>query len=629
MERAFQHRRSTGRYLKSFRCYARSSHSISQHRYFLSTMEQNVPTNPSRVPSHLKPFLRPSLTTEPVVTQDNAPGIEIQPSKPVELCPPHWRLEPKRSFGKTLKSLILKEWPLPKPTTPPRNVSSGRPSMRMKDSDDYITARAANPRTGLISPSVGTLTPRLLDTPDSPGEALHIRAHELPASPTPGVKERPALKRANEGRKISAGSNKMWKPDDCGWLMEEPVTKASPRFTDAQVAGDLLAAGGRSHANEDLLVLHMPSAQEPQPFAYPGYSSKQIEAAEFYKRKARRGSSEGYDKRILHGSRQCSAESKASHSGGIRKVSFRKPCQKAVSSHHTQFRETESPVYHGGHIIVAKRRVGRHEFDNTDVEDDCRAGADLHATTFAPFRSPKTPMVRDRDDTDKEMHASQAPRYCDVQNMHSIHRKPVSTQQGSSICHGNDLKSLPQIALIHPAFAALPRSHPHRQRQDPEGERKCSFGCVKDPDSDVCVERRTPSTSLLCSGTTPLFDQRNEARSKSFDGGQEGHDEQAPPPFLEHLAVASISIFDACRSVIAPLIPRITAMDALRADQTPQQKLAAMKQLLATAGQAMVFVAIAATLWRVGSAVVQISEIVFWPIIVPFRIVGWLGGLGG
>jgi hypothetical protein len=47
--------------------------------------------------------------------------------------------------------------------------------MGMKDSDDYITARAANPRTGLISPSLAG-TPR---TPESPAEALKLRAQRV------------------------------------------------------------------------------------------------------------------------------------------------------------------------------------------------------------------------------------------------------------------------------------------------------------------------------------------------------------------------------------------------------------------------------------------------------------------
>ena len=502
--------------------------------------------------------------------------------------------------------------------------------MRMKDSDDYITARAANPRTGLISPSVGILTPRLQDTPDSPGEALCIQTKELPTSPTPEAKERPALKRANEGRKISAGSKKSWRPGGNGWLMEAPVTSVSPRFTDAQVEGDIVATGGQDFGNEDVLVVHMPSAREPQPFAYPGYSAKQIEAAEFYKRKARRVSSEGYDKRILPGSRQCSAESKASHAGGIRKVSLQRRSQKSVTTDDLNHRETESPVCHGGHIIVAKRRIGRHEFNKSDVEDFL-GGADLLERTFAPFISPKTPKLRTQHGGATEMHTSKPLRHRGASDTHQIHRKPVN-RWSESPYHTVNLKSLPQIALVHPTLAALSRSHPHRLRIPQDGDRKCSFGCAKDPDNDVCIERRTPSSSTTMSPQHPMFDQRPSAIAlnvRTEDDQRDARGHQETLPLMEHLAVAIISIIDAFRYFIAPVIPRLAAIDPLRADQTPQQKLEAMKRILSTSGQALVFLALAATLWRVGSAVVHVFEILFWPIVLPFKILGWLGGRAG
>lgn len=573
-------------------------------------MEQDVSAGKSRVPSHLKPLLRPSLTTEPVLTQDHALGVEVPAAKQVELCPPHWRLEPKRSLGSTLKSLILKEWPLPKPTTPPRSISAGWPGiMRMKDSDDYITARAANPRTGLISPSVGTLTPRLLETPGSPGEALSIKPKESPTSPTPEAKERPALKRANEGRKISAGSKKLWRPDGHGWLMEAPVTSASPRFTDTQVEVDMVGEGQQGSANEDLFVVHMPSAQEPQPYAYPGYSAKQIEAAEFYKRKARRVSNEGYDKRMLHGSRNCSFESKPCHTSGIRKESSRRKCQKPTNSEFVHAGEADSPVYHGGHIVVAKRRIGRQEFTNEDIEKDCKGGADLLARTFSPFESPKTPRLRAEDASATEMQTSKPQRHRGVSDSHRIQRKPVNRLLESPY-HTVNLKTLPQIALVHPALAALPKSHPHRQRVQQDGDRKCSFGCAKDPDSDVCVERRTPSTSTVSTPVKSLFDQRSRsaAHVQAEGRSQENGHYQEVPPLMEHLAVAIISILDACRYVAAPIFARLTTIDALRADQTPQQKMEAMRRMLSTTGQAMVLMALAAMLWHVGSTVKHVVE---------------------
>jgi hypothetical protein len=93
-----------------------------------------------------------------------------------------------------------------------------RPKMGMKDSDDYITARAANPRTGLISPSLAG-TPR---TPESPAEALKLRSQRI----------RPALTRANEARKISAGGLQRLCSSEKGWSFED--TKISSCFATAE-----------------------------------------------------------------------------------------------------------------------------------------------------------------------------------------------------------------------------------------------------------------------------------------------------------------------------------------------------------------------------------------------------------
>jgi hypothetical protein len=78
------------------------------------------------------------------------------------------------------------------------------------------------------------------------------------------------------------------------------------------------------------------------------------------------------------------------------------------------------------------------------------------------------------------------------------------------------------------------------------------------------------------------------------------------------------------------VISRIGFIEVLRAyDRTPKQKLEAMLQALSTVGQAMILLAITATLWHVGSAVVHVFEIVLWPFVLPLKILRWLGGGGG
>lgn len=157
--------------------------------------------------------------------------------------------------------------------------------MRMKDSDDYITARAANPRTGLISPSLGTRSPC---TPASPGEALKLYSSLHTTSPT----KRPTRK-ANEGKKLSGGGRE----DD--WYLNKERRSTSTKNDEEDDGGSSLLDRNSSMAPEDQFVVHMPSAREPQPFAYPGYTPEQIEALEHYRDKTRRVSSEGYDRRLL------------------------------------------------------------------------------------------------------------------------------------------------------------------------------------------------------------------------------------------------------------------------------------------------------------------------------------------
>ena len=590
-------------------------------------MERDGYERPSKVPDHLRPFLRPSLTTEPVLAENSTFALQTSPSNSVELCPSHWRLPPKRSLRSTLKAILLKEWPGPSPQTPRRHTSHDRPvMMRMKDSDDYITARAANPWTGLISPSIGSLTPRLQNTPDSPGEALYVKKHDLPLSPTPDTRGRPVLKRANEGRKVSCG-NKLWKADENGWLTEVAPVTASPRITRADVEVGMVSSRSQPLLNEDALVVHMPSAQEPQPYAYPGYSAKQIEAAEFDKRKARRVWSEGYDQRIFLGNRQTSSGAGPGISASSSKLG--QGVARDKSSHQSN---AESPVVHQGHITVAKRRIGPQGFDRVEVGRDSQGRADIQPTTFAPFSSPKTPAMRAGDEMITELQTAQVRRHQDSPACYQVHRKPLDTDRDNSSPRANDLKTLPRIALVHPTLAALPHTHPHRQQVERTETRKCSFRCTKELDGNVCIQRRTPLSATAVSPKHSLFDQEMpvvmassaEPPASQQDGS---HDFQDFPQPFEILATAIVSIVDACRHVILPRIPHLRVLAVLRADdRSPQQKVDALKHILSTAGQALIVLGITATFWHVGSAIMHGFEVILWPVLVPFKILRWLGG---
>ncbi|KAK6419747.1 hypothetical protein LTR95_017022, partial [Oleoguttula sp. CCFEE 5521] len=196
---------------------------------------------------------------------------------------------------------LLKQYNLKLSSTHPvssrkKRLTPNRPSMRMKDSDDYLTARAANPRTGIISPSVaGTPQPR---TPGSPAEALKSYS-SCDCSPILDAQARPALRRANVGRKISASQR--WRADDKGWFNDVMAAVASPRKTDATAGAVDLTHVSPGQIIADRFVVNMPSAREPQPYIYPGRSAKEIEAYEHYRRTTRKVSGEGWDPRRLPG----------------------------------------------------------------------------------------------------------------------------------------------------------------------------------------------------------------------------------------------------------------------------------------------------------------------------------------
>jgi len=155
---------------------------------------------PNRMPVHLRNFYRPSIiTSAPLRTQAPYSYTLSTDSRIADLCPPHWRIDSRKNLRAKVKSIFHLPSSASVQAEPAPRQKKNRPSMmRMKDSDDYLTARAANPWTGVVSPSVGSPSPRTPVTPETPGEVSKAHA-------------RPPLSRANEGRKVSGGSLKTWR----------------------------------------------------------------------------------------------------------------------------------------------------------------------------------------------------------------------------------------------------------------------------------------------------------------------------------------------------------------------------------------------------------------------------------
>ncbi|KAI4849836.1 hypothetical protein E4T44_03101 [Aureobasidium sp. EXF-8845] len=151
--------------------------------------------------------------------------------------------------------------------------------MGVRGTDDYLTARAANLRTGLVSPSVVTnLTPR---TPISPAEALSLFGsdHIIPRVSSPKVQSTEDPHSASP-RQRPAGPRGRWRQDSTGWNME-PDTEAGYHKT---TTANSSATRADFHASEDSFVLPMPSAKDPQPYR----QADQDKAVQYYKDKAQR-----------------------------------------------------------------------------------------------------------------------------------------------------------------------------------------------------------------------------------------------------------------------------------------------------------------------------------------------------
>ena len=584
------------------------------------------------------PKKTPILTANP-----QYPSTASQPTTAPELCPPKWRLKPTNSNNnnnhypsRTLRikslarSLLLKQLTITTTTTtttkpalpslPPtlQTPTPPRRKMRMKDSDDYLTARAANPRTGLVSPSLPSPTPQ---TPESPAEALKLRV-QLDRSPIlPGAGEeqppRPALTRADSARKISA----RWRAGAQGWALEDAAAAAaaaaSPRASDATASAgvaDLVGAFFPQDENEsalarlqrrplrpaaeDRFVLPMPSAREPQPYAYPGRSAEEIRAFEHYRSKARKTSGEGWDRRCVRGG-----------GGGVRKTGSadtggcggRRVVLAAEQERGRNRAAVPGPVPVQGHF--SKRREGtviRRGGPSLEVLDGTAASEAEQmlrgAALFAPYSSPKTPARRSSGSGGGG-------------------RRPHANAHGP-ITH---LSQLPKLHLVHPELASLPMPKIRRAADHAlataaaAGSRSCSLGCDRSTEPGAC--QRLASLQHQNPNSHPLF--------------------TAPDPPLQsplhHLTALLTFLLRSLRAAHTRLSAHVhirvptPAMVATLAspDASVEEKLAASRVLMSLVGQVVAVLMAVTLVWRVCDAVLGVLGVVFWPLRGPVRLAWW------
>jgi len=443
-----------------------------------------------------------------------------------------------------------------------------RPKLGIKDSDDYITARAANPRTGLISPSPAA-TPR---TPEFPAEALKPRSQRA----------RPALTRANEARKISTGGLQKWCADEHGWSREDVKSGvASPRPSDTSVGAADIICGETEAADVtlrgDRFVVHMPSAREPQPYAFPGRSAEEIQAYEHYKQKARKTSGDGWDQRCVS-------------NGGIRKTS-------ATGNERGRKRVVSGGVMSGqfptrnGTII---RRC------TPDLEGSAFPGADVHfgAASFAPYLSPKTPARKPSNGRrSKTIRATLRD---------STAGGTRALQESPPITH---LSQLPKLRLVRPELASL--LMPKLRQSAKKSNRICSLGC------DRFQGYTCPQLAGSPKQVRPLFETPAEDPT-SFPTE---HATALAVYFLGALRAAHNRLGDTVRI----RIPRPVLLATLTSSEAGlDERITAIKRLLTLAGQIIGLLMAVSALWKLLVAVIGVVGMLVWPLVVPLKLIWWV-----
>lgn len=609
--------------LLSERCSGRISHSPSLASISIFKSMEQAAKHRTKVPSHLRPFHRRASRTKshgPFTAQQSHSTTDLPSTDP-----PRFRL----SLRSALKDVVCKDWrglaQHVQPEWPPMVFPPRPDPIRMKDSDDYITERAANPRTGLISPSLAS-TPCRASTPNTPGDALKLLRNDH-ESPTP-IPRRSLLSRANEGSKISAGSS---------WAHGEQ---------EAYCGGE--RGGTPCTLPQDRLVMHMPSAKEPQPFAYPGYTSEQIEAYEHYRLKARRVSSEGYDRRLIQNSRNPSSSYSTPDHEATPDESDDFPC---LSRQGHPFQ-----TYGGMHerpqpqLVVRKRRT---------VKPACQANGTVSTLAERPQRGVELPntilkpsLTCDikRDECCHECHGilsgTASGDCCTSKPAQQPHKAPPgktfkqscmapsrgSVQDVAKVNHSDkenapngyfeadssapdmtDLRTLPRVTLVRPEHADMPGLRGHRHPSGVEGGRSCSLGCHRDVTSGQCLEQRKVSL--------PIADDR----LFSAEGHRPDGTGKASTEKVEEVLVGLLSWLLCYIKGIQ--IPQSDLIETLRSSTaTTKEKADALKAALSLAGHVLAVGTALAMIWQLSAAVIQLLQIALWPLAVPFRILRWLLG---
>lgn len=510
-------------------------------------------------------------------------------------------------------------------TTPPKKLK-----MRMKESDDYLTARAANPRTGLVSPSIMTMqTPR---TPMTPGEAIRLYGNWPSQSPSfaPGGRFLRDLGSPQKRHKHQQPANR-WRQHEKGWIMETVTEIASPRMTMANTSITRIT----STQPKDRFVMPMPSAREPQPYSTTGNSSLSMQA---FNR-----DEPGLNERVLSigaGPRKSMEASKALRTKGARPGSCATdagpfndtPSSSELSTLFTHRPSTRSASNGSEDSVITAVKDMPGGFNVAPPSSSIPAMNTPLKITRKPVGSP--PRKQERRDSNATVCTATSADEKEVHSSSATIQTPSRIRSNSNTTRFQDLRQLPRVRLIHPDLAST--LHP-----DPAAVAAAQHAALPlkrvftltDPPSSLPSQSEPPWQPSQPGPPRPRYQHSTPSPTPSTTTPAN------PLSPLESHLVALLTWLLALplqwTYILRTAAPAKTTLTILRAIEAvsdantePAQRLHAAKVLVVAGGRTMVVVGVMVAVVRIGVVVRQVLEVVVWPLGVLVAVVRWLVDFG-
>jgi hypothetical protein len=455
------------------------------------------------------------------------------------------------------------------PRTPQRHFK--KTDMGVRGTDDYLTARAANPRTGLISPSVVTnLTPR---TPISPAEALSLFGsdHVLPQASSPKARSTEEPQVATNRQRPAGPRGGRWRQDSTGWNMEPDTEAGCPKTTTANSS----ATRADFNASEDSFVIPMPTAKDPQPYR----QADQDRAVQYYKDKAHRlAHKEGMNGRM--------------HSVGAGPRKFAQ-ATKALRD----FSNPRCSSPEGKDSVAGEEKPSS---PTISTSSGFAVSCESARSPRKPVHSP-APGCERRDSGVSVPTSSSVPEKGPLANQSPTLGGAERTRSNSNTSRFQDLRQLPRVRVVHPK-----EEHEKGAFMSPE------YTSTPPPPYPSHSSTASISGTSMAESLSPLETQVvgflawaiNQVFCKPASSRRDGSPQGVNIGLTQAIHILSDSA------------------------TKPIERWQAIKALVFMATRAIVILCCLAIVVRVGTAVGRVLAIMLWPVSIVWVIAKWILGLG-